>query len=142
VSVINTLKGSFAMPATIEISKRDELITWTLRGRITPPEVHRNMEELRAHPEWSARYNQIFIMEDTDLSALSAAEIDRLILMFADTDDGLTYKSRGRSALVCSDPLAQAILVYCEHKARMLRIQQKQVFRSARNARNWLLQPA
>jgi hypothetical protein len=130
------------MEASIEISKRDELITWILRGRVTPVEVLRNMEELRAHPDWSPRYNQIYIMEDADLSALTPAQIDRLILLFADTDDGLTYKSRARSALVCRDSLSQAILVYCEHKARMLRIQQKQVFKSARDARNWLLQPA
>lgn len=115
----------------------NSLCIYRLSGRISVDGVLAGYAAARQDAGWSERYDFLTVMDHVKLGDMSPEEMGELVRRMRERDIPPPSHPR-RSAVVCNDPLSQAILTYWEHTAPERELVEERMFRFEDEARQWL----
>lgn len=113
------------------------LCVYRLSDEVTVGGLLKGFAAARGHPGWSDDYDFLTLLDRVSLGDMSPGAMDRLMALMRAGDTARPAQRR-RGAIVCNDPLSQALLIYWEHTASDRLMTEERVFRFENEAREWL----
>jgi hypothetical protein len=111
---------------------------WTLSGRITPGELRAGYLKRFTTHGWRPEMDSLTILDRADLSEMTP-ELTRDFIDFIQAiHPGHENIAAGRSAIVCNDELATALLAYFQHSGEGDLRHEQRAFSSRCEAEAWL----
>lgn len=109
-----------------------------MTGPLTADAMLSMVRAARADPRWSNNYNFLTVMTHARLADVSADDAAGLVRDLAELDTAREDGKRKRAAVVCTDELATALLVFYEYTSKADRKTLERYFKSESEARIWL----
>jgi hypothetical protein len=122
---------------SISFEPGNALCVYRLKGQATPAELLACFAAARQDPRWSDDYDFLTVLDHVSLGDMTPEAMRRMMTSMRDNDTARpSFKRRG--AIVCNDPLSQALLAYWEVAAKHRLLTEERIFRFENQARLWL----
>ena len=114
------------------------LVVYRIRGTLSVDAMIDLFRRSKRDPDWSDDHDFLSLLHGTEFGDITVPEVDRLLGELRGLDTPRADGRRKRSAVVCPDWVARALLTYWEHRSETVRLHEDSVFATEAEARAWL----
>jgi len=130
------------MATSYAFEPENRLCVWKMTGVLDADAIIATVRTAHSDPLWSNDYDFLTLLTEARLGQIQPEDSDRIVEALGALDTPSTDGHAKRGAIVCTDELASALLLYYEQTSRVSRASEERIFTDEAEARAWLASPA